>query len=1699
MADTSRNSVPGSGNGSRSQSSQDKKKITGNGFKGESSDMKGHVFQLAHEANNTQQFTKTMDMLKSYVAERFSNPTDVLPMFKVPHELPFICEPDPPEDAEDSFQRKRWERLFDDYLSRDNQLRGNLARLYNLIWGQCSKALKEKLKSRQGYVSAQEANDASWLIIRIKELSFKFEEQKYFFLSMFEAKRKLFALKQANNQTIQDYHATFVNLVNAIEHFGGTFGTEQALMDYSAKALGFGEEYHDEAEKSDEAKRASRQRFLATAFIMNSDRIRYGELIRDLANSFVKGRNEYPEDLVSAHKLLVEYQTSNKSIKKKDNSNDATPSEPTVEGHTFAQIEANRYPNVLCYNCNKKGHYASSCPERSAEVTMVHLSEVEERMEAISFVQMKFQLDHKCLLLDSESTVSVIKWSELVKDITKVNNGGVRAHTNGGHQDSSLRGYSKILPKIGQVWFNPESIANIYSLAHVSEHYRVTMDTAMDNAMIVHLEDGGTLRFGKVANGLYLLKLDDDFNLNVTKSNDLVNDYSFFHEVGTVQQNEANFTQREVQKAREAIDLMRGLGYVEPRQLIRYINHGGIILNSPVTADDVRRAETIYGRHPALLKGKAVRKQPTHNTKQAIVPVPDHVRAHYNDVTLAVDYFYVNKNRFLHTISTDIRFRTCTPFNVSPTTELSAAAVAEVVSIYQNRGFRVTDVHGDNEFEGIVNKMLPIRVRIAAAGAKVPEIERSIRTVRERARCITSDMPFRRIPIELCKGVVRESNRNLNLLPPVHGVSQHIGPTGIVTGLPPVNASHVVIRCGQYAQVLEHGSTDTNHKSKPRTVGAIALYQADPINNTWYFLSLATWRRIHVAEAHWTILPIPQNVVEMVEARAEHENQPIIQNGCPFFTLSRNGQELDDGDDESVDSEDDDDDSVENIDPVIQGNAEIERDENQERWNDGQDDVAEADEFPIEVNSINSSVDDEVEERIEFEFNDSEERTDDMNERIEIHQLEEQINTNQERISHTTENEDQDEDDAANEDAVIDNEDEDDENENVIQNDDKPETMNLRTNRDRNYDHLRHPGEEEHGFTFTMLGQEIDVKANEPLQKNQLLDLQREIVKLCETEDKSENVGTKDMIAAKAIKVFGEPALDAIYKEFAQINNQKSFGPLDPSTLTKEQKQKALREITLVKRKRCGRIKARMVADGRPQRKYIAKEDATSPTVSTEALLVSLIIDAFEGRDVATADVAGAYLHAKMDEFVIMKITNPHHIRIMCDIDPIYKEYITVENGKEVLYVQLLKALYGCIKSALLWYMLFTSVLKDMGFVLNPVDPCVANKDINGKQCTICWYVDDNKVSHVEYDVVTEILESIEKKFGKMSITRGKKHSFIGMDIDILENKKLKILMKGHIEEAINNFNEEITRTAPTPARKDLFEIDENSERLSDSDAENFHSVVALLLFIAIRARVDILLAISFLCTRVSKSTKQDKAKLKRVLEYLNGTRDLPYILGADSLEAFFSWIDAAFAVHEDMRGHTGGATSMGTGAFMVKSSKQKQNTLSSTECEHVGVAQYLPSPIWLSQFLKYQGYDVTDKTLYQDNESTIRFLKNGKKSAGKNSRHVDIRMFFSKDRIEAENIKVKHCRTNHMLSDFWSKPLQGALFRKFRDVSMGLEHIDTLTEEPMTTSEERVGDKISESHVDMGNERERKTYAEVTKEKTSKQVNETKAVRFIL
>ena len=424
------------------------------------------------------------------------------------------------------------------------------------------------------------------------------------------------------------------------------------------------------------------------------------------------------------------------------------------------------------------------------------------------------------------------------------------------------------------------------------------------------------------------------------------------------------------------------------------------------------------------------------------------------------------------------------------------------------------------------------------------------------------------------------------------------------------------------------------------------------------------------------------------------------------------------------------------------------------------------------------------------------------------------------------------------------------------------------------------------------------------------------------------------------------------------------------------------------------------------------------------------------------ADVTGAYLNADMDDFVLIRLSG-EDVDMMCDANPVYANFTTNDNGKKVLFLQLKKALYGCVKSALLWYRLFRDTLQDLGFVLNPYDPCVANANIKGSQCTIVWYVDDNKISHKDPKVVADLVQRIEAKFGHMMKTQGDEHEFLGMKLQFdRQNKSVKVFMQSYINEAIQQSQLDVRRAAATPATKTLFDIDHNAAKLSPEEFEHFRSVVCKLLYVALRGRPDILLSVVFLASRVSKATFQDQTKLKRLLEYLYGTYDLPLILGADDIQTMYTFVDAAFAVHDDMKSHTGGVITFGRSGIACKSAKQKVVTKSSTEAELVGAREYLPSTIWVQYFLQAQGFPHRKSYFEQDNQSAMRLACNGRASASQQSRHINIRYFFITDRLDSDNITLRYCQTEHMLADFLSKPLQGGLFREFRDV---LAHFSSL------------------------------------------------------
>jgi hypothetical protein len=255
---------------------------------------------------------------------------------------------------------------------------------------------------------------------------------------------------------------------------------------------------------------------------------------------------------------------------------------------------------------------------------------------------------------------------------------------------------------------------------------------------------------------------------------------------------------------------------------------------------------------------------------------------------------------------------------------------------------------------------------------------------------------------------------------------------------------------------------------------------------------------------------------------------------------------------------------------------------------------------------------------------------------------------------------------------------------------------------------------------------------------------------------------------------------------------------------------------------------------------------------------------------------------------------------------------------------------------------------------------------------------------------------------------------------------------------------------AKTPAANHLFNVNEQQTNfLNDADADRFHRLTAQLMYLSQRARPDMRTAASFLSTRVKKPDVDDEKKLIRALKYLQATVHL--VMTIDARGDFLTvqwWVDASYAVHPDMKSHTGGVMSMGHGAVYATSTRQKITTRSSTEAELVGVHDVLPQILWTKHFLEAQGHIMKPSVIFQDNQSAMLLEKNGQSSSGKRTRHIEIRYFFAHDRIKNGDIVVEYCPTGEMLADYFTKPLQGSLFIKFRNRILNIDPSDVLEDD---------------------------------------------------
>ena len=188
--------------------------------------------------------------------------------------------------------------------------------------------------------------------------------------------------------------------------------------------------------------------------------------------------------------------------------------------------------------------------------------------------------------------------------------------------------------------------------------------------------------------------------------------------------------------------------------------------------------------------------------------------------------------------------------------------------------------------------------------------------------------------------------------------------------------------------------------------------------------------------------------------------------------------------------------------------------------------------------------------------------------------------------------------------------------------------------------------------------------------------------------------------------------------------------------------------------------------------------------------------------------------------------------------------------------------------------------------------------------------------------------------------TKGDIHEYLGVMIDFSgryhpddPDKKGQVVftMYYYIVDIIASAPPDMRGIAPDQARSKLFSVHGSSPRLNKAEAEEFHSMMARLLFASELARPDIQLAVASLCTRVREPTKDNFLKLARVIRYLRNTVHLPLIIGWDASGTLLWSFDVSFAIHNDMCSHTGAMLTFRRGAVFSLLDKQKVNSTSST------------------------------------------------------------------------------------------------------------------------------------------------------------------------
>ena len=443
------------------------------------------------------------------------------------------------------------------FFEGEEKYERNKKTLFSLVWENVSEETQDLIMTRVGYEQANTHKNPKWLLKNLHSIVEDFDDKKHIILSLDDQLERMVKIRQGN-MAVKDYIRTFRQEYKTLHEHGGTFLDGETLQDLIEKRLSEAEEDglvlgdQDKEQWKTKITKELDEEVETFALLKRADKKRFGNLQIKLKNAYLLGRNEYPKTVQELTKILKNYEqewpVQGERLQRQRN-NGTTLLQEGQAGNDFEFLKGTTgtfFAHITCTACNKKGHYKSHCPAVDSEGnhlggasagTLRDAPVIEEALAAarranrrnrngndsqgaggdggtgarssvvssdgnfpFCFTSNTDSMDPNWLLLDSESNVNLFRNPDLVTDISKVTNGeGLVLSSNGGTQDSDKQA------KFGDmtVWFNPNSLANILSPSIVAEHFRVTMDTFVDNSFMVHLNDNVKLKFRCHENGLY--------------------------------------------------------------------------------------------------------------------------------------------------------------------------------------------------------------------------------------------------------------------------------------------------------------------------------------------------------------------------------------------------------------------------------------------------------------------------------------------------------------------------------------------------------------------------------------------------------------------------------------------------------------------------------------------------------------------------------------------------------------------------------------------------------------------------------------------------------------------------------------------------------------------------------------------------------------------------------------------------------------------------------------------------------------------------------------------------------------------------------------------------------------------------------------------------------------------------------------------